>query len=559
MLTPLAQVLGGVPFKYFGDWTDRVARGELPHAKPPRPQGVERSIVVTTWEWGDPKKYLHDLIASDRRYPTVNAYGKLYGSPEYATDEYPILDPRTHTVTTFTAPVRDPDTPEALGPGHAALEKPMAPSPYWGEEKIWDTKANNHNGMFDRKGRVWFAAAVRGPDNPAFCKKGSDHPSARLFPLERTQPLAHVPRAEDDEVHVRRHVLPDASPAVRLRRQRHPVDQRRGSGGRLGQHARCSTRRATPPDRRAGRRSSSTPTATASATSTSSPTSRSIRPRTSASPAASTPSCRARSTGRSGARSACSAAPRRRSCGSLRDRTRRRPRSRRSTTCRSRTSASAAPTSTGRASCGRRWAAATSAASTGASARGRSTARRPPAIIARRAGPSTSTPGRASRASARTAPSRATTRWVDQHNTFGLGEDVPMSTANLNDGLVALKDGKMILLARAVPARLLRQGVRRAHRRPERRLEGPRAVDDQRRPDAVAHGRRQGEAAHRRALPAPPRSARALTTHGRALANDSTRLFERLARSLRVGRSNRVPSWRRRRDLIHRALVSSRA
>jgi hypothetical protein len=36
--------------------------------------------------------------------------------------------------------------------------------------------------------------------------------------------------------------------------------------------------------------------------------------------------------------------------------------------------------------------------------------------------------------------------WVDQHNTFGLGEDVPMSTANLNDGLVALKDGKMILL-----------------------------------------------------------------------------------------------------------------
>ena len=27
--------------------------------------------------------------------------------------------------------------------------------------------------------------------------------------------------------------------------------------------------------------------------------------------------------------------------------------------------------------------------------------------------------------------------WVDQHNTFGLGDDVPMSTANLTDGLVA--------------------------------------------------------------------------------------------------------------------------
>ena len=36
--------------------------------------------------------------------------------------------------------------------------------------------------------------------------------------------------------------------------------------------------------------------------------------------------------------------------------------------------------------------------------------------------------------------------WVDQHNTFGLGENIPMSTANLNDGFVALKDGKMVTI-----------------------------------------------------------------------------------------------------------------
>src|SRR5438105_6434878 len=100
MVTPLAGSLGGAPFKYFGDWTDRVAKGELPFAKPIRPQGVERNIVVTTWEWGDAKTYLHDLIASDRRYPTVNANGPLYGSPEYATDLLPMLDPKTHKVTT---------------------------------------------------------------------------------------------------------------------------------------------------------------------------------------------------------------------------------------------------------------------------------------------------------------------------------------------------------------------------------------------------------------------------------------------------------------------------
>jgi hypothetical protein len=34
------------------------------------------------------------------------------------------------------------------------------------------------------KGRVWFTASAP-PDNPAFCKKGSNHPSAKVFPLER--------------------------------------------------------------------------------------------------------------------------------------------------------------------------------------------------------------------------------------------------------------------------------------------------------------------------------------------------------------------------------------
>ncbi len=177
--------LGSVSFELYGDWTDRVAKGELPHAKPSRPQGVEHNIVVTLRDWMTEKHYLHDLIASDRRYPTVNAYGPLYGSPEYSSDLIPILDPVKSTATTFKAPVRDPEMPLSLGPGHAAALKPLQSSAYWGDETIWDTRVNNHNSMFDRTGRLWLAAAVRGPDNPDFCKKGSDHPSARLFPTER--------------------------------------------------------------------------------------------------------------------------------------------------------------------------------------------------------------------------------------------------------------------------------------------------------------------------------------------------------------------------------------
>jgi len=194
MTNRLAGQLAGVPFKYFGDWTDRVAKGELPKHKPPRPQGVERSVVITSWEWGTEKQFTHDLISSDRRYPTVNAYGPLYGSAEYSSDEIPILDPKTHKVTFFKMSVADPNGPESFGPPfHAsAVANPTMPSAYWGDEKIWSQRANNHNGMFDKEGRVWFAAAVRGTQNPAFCKKGSDHPSAKAFPLDLSGRQASV-------------------------------------------------------------------------------------------------------------------------------------------------------------------------------------------------------------------------------------------------------------------------------------------------------------------------------------------------------------------------------
>ncbi len=177
--------LGDVSFASYGDWTDRIAKGELPFAKPPRPQGVERNIVVTLRDWMNDKQYLHDLIASDRRHPNVNAYGPVYGSPEYSSDLIPILDPVKNVATTFKAPVRDPEMPLNLGPGHAAGLDPTMPSPYWGNERIWETRVNNHNSMFGRDGKLWLAASVRGADNPAFCKQGSDHPSAKAFPMDR--------------------------------------------------------------------------------------------------------------------------------------------------------------------------------------------------------------------------------------------------------------------------------------------------------------------------------------------------------------------------------------
>lgn len=162
----------------FADWTDRINRGELPPA-PSRPQGLERNVVISMWDWADPKAYLHDQVSTDRRNPTINANGPIYGALELSADYVPVLDPVTNTISQVKLTVRDPKTPPTS-------PKIPAPSPYWGEEVIWTSQNNVHNPMLDERGRLWLTSAVRPPDNPAHCKEGSDHPSAKLFPLQRS-------------------------------------------------------------------------------------------------------------------------------------------------------------------------------------------------------------------------------------------------------------------------------------------------------------------------------------------------------------------------------------
>ena len=162
--------------RMFGDWTDRIAAGELPPA-PTRPQGLERNVVVTQWDWADPTAYLHDLVSTDRRKPTVNGYGKIYGALEASADYLPVLDPVNHTLDQIPLTMMDPEAGPVSGP-------PVAESPYWGDEAIWDSRANVHNPMLDEQGRVWITARVRGRDNPDWCQSGSNHPSAQVFPLQ---------------------------------------------------------------------------------------------------------------------------------------------------------------------------------------------------------------------------------------------------------------------------------------------------------------------------------------------------------------------------------------
>jgi hypothetical protein len=178
MVNRLGQLGAQKAIGLLADWTDRIAKGELPFAQPERPQGIERNVVVSVYDWATPTTYMHDGISTDRRNPTVNAWGPIYGATELSADNEPVLDPVHYTRSHVTIPVADPKTP-------SSKEDPMfAASPYFGAKPIWDSQTVPHNPMFDEKGRVWFTSRSRPADNPAFCKEGSTLESAQVFPIK---------------------------------------------------------------------------------------------------------------------------------------------------------------------------------------------------------------------------------------------------------------------------------------------------------------------------------------------------------------------------------------
>src|SRR6202795_28310 len=168
----------------FADWTDRVKAGELPPA-PPRPQGMERNVVITQWDWATPKEYFHDEISVDRRNVNSNPNGLVYGVHEDSSDFITVLDPSKNSFSQIAIPYK-PGTPMA------EPEEVLEPSPYWGNEPVAISHATAHSLMMDSKGRLWTAAATRDRENPAYCKKGSADESAMVLPLANSSRQTNV-------------------------------------------------------------------------------------------------------------------------------------------------------------------------------------------------------------------------------------------------------------------------------------------------------------------------------------------------------------------------------
>jgi hypothetical protein len=177
----------------FADWSDRIMGGEVP-PQPPRPAGVERDVVLTMWNWGDGTSYVHDEVTSDKRDPSVNAGGLVYGV-SLADDKLLIVDPSSNEERELRVPVRDADT-ESYFP----TEPGFVPWDFWGDEIVLDAPANVHNPMMDQDGRVWMTSRLRNSaDNPEWCREGSSDPYAEYFPLNFSSRQASVYDPETDD------------------------------------------------------------------------------------------------------------------------------------------------------------------------------------------------------------------------------------------------------------------------------------------------------------------------------------------------------------------------
>ena len=175
--------MGDKAVEMYADWTDRIQAGEVPPA-PPRPQGVERNLVITEWDWSNDKGFVHDDISTDKTHPSVNANGLIYGLEQHSADVIDVLDPVRNTTDRIAIPVRDQTMPLS------AFGLPTKVPLTWGDELVRTGKASPHNPMLDHLGRLWMTVQFRmGKDQPAFCKPGSDHPSAKFFPIAQKKQM----------------------------------------------------------------------------------------------------------------------------------------------------------------------------------------------------------------------------------------------------------------------------------------------------------------------------------------------------------------------------------
>lgn len=117
----------------FADWTQAIEKGAIPPEAPPRPAGAERNLVITMWDFAD-GRFVHDEITTDKRDPTVNPNGPVYGV-DTVQSHLAILEPTTGKTVTVGVPGMMPEN----------------------QPQISRFSLSAHNPMLDHKSRLWMS------------------------------------------------------------------------------------------------------------------------------------------------------------------------------------------------------------------------------------------------------------------------------------------------------------------------------------------------------------------------------------------------------------------
>ena len=124
---------------------DAHAGGELPRR---RAATGRRNFVITQWDWAAPDSFIHDNVSTDKRNPTMYAYGNVYGADRTGGGRLWVLDPLEHTVTMHLV------QPRVTRGFDRSID-------YYHDRETGTWMASPHNPMLDEQGRVWMTQPVR--------------------------------------------------------------------------------------------------------------------------------------------------------------------------------------------------------------------------------------------------------------------------------------------------------------------------------------------------------------------------------------------------------------
>ena len=212
----------------FADWTDRVAAGEVPPA-PPRPRGLERNIVITQWDWADPKCVLARL--------GINRSQESTHQRERIDLRRAGAQLRLRPGPRSCAPHGDQDSAVGARSKDAADQpRDAAALAILGRRGDLDKQEQRAQSDARRKGAPLADVRCKAVRESGCLQGWIDASIGESVSGQYREPASADVRPADEKVHAHRHVLLDASPDVCRGRQPYAVDEWRRSGAGLVEH-----------------------------------------------------------------------------------------------------------------------------------------------------------------------------------------------------------------------------------------------------------------------------------------------------------------------------------